>query len=1299
MSSKAASFALRVLRTGLDVSANLASNLGAGAIERGDGYAAAIYIAAAAVATAARSTAEHYIPDGADDLARGELVGLVKKYGSLRAALTAIAEEQEKPVGLSRDGCRDLLAFLANDKVETEAHARLEELLLHIGKWMEQHGIRVEEQLLDLRDIILTGMRSVNEQFETARAQSSAQHEELKSLSMRPAQPESSIDTEIELAVRMVKSRQYEAAIQVLDGLRSRETLTKSQRFLVCKWLGKAHGSGRLDSETCSKYYLEAKELQPDDIDALSLEAIAVLNQGHRQRGNELAKALLQRSPRSVRGLVAWIRGEPDATPLSEIEAQIPSDLRANAQIAAAIGIRAAEHGDLKAAEVHSEKAYQADPSDPLYAAQLGQVILGVERNRVQFAADGRTPYLPDRTRIEMAESLLRSALAAFSPKADADHVAHLRAERVTALRLLRHDQEARLELDAAAKAAPSNAYLLTLKALDRQNQKDIDGAIDILKGVQPSTSPPYAVFLLIQLLHERNKGDDHTRGMQYLQPLLRELPSLGPQLSVAVVELATVLAMEHDGIEAALAFLEEDDTQSVHKAALRACASLAYELAGRQDDALRAALEAASAVDDRCETAFVETLAGRLRTLGKPTEACLLLGGRIDPKHLTSITRLYAEVAHQSGLDRQLLSLCEQLRANGIYDARCVELEMRTLARYSAIERAKAVHDEYIARQTSERNQQLARVDFGILAVNAGRPELAETDPALFPHANEVTPELGEAVAHLLSFGAEPFVAVEYAYAVNRRFPGDKASHRAVIRSFLFGVNRKPIIPKPSTIQVDTAVRFTNNGRDDHWVTIENQSPDPSREELSVDHALAVALLGHKPGDTVILRPGAFNEEHIVIREIIHKTVRRLHISMQSWDRMFHGDPFISMASLATKSDGTPDFGVIFRSVDQHAGWLQRLEDWFARDRLPALLFAQVTGRASLDAFQHFCQSTRLRIRTCLGTLEERAAAVERMEKAKGLVFTPSALCLLFITGAFRSLPRLPFPVYVTAGCLADIRRVYLDTMARSDEGGVVAKVQGQYRWIETSPEGLDAYRKSLDEFIGWLSSNVTTVDGLAVADIDPGKRPDEGGATCWWVEAVAYARQEGLLLWEEELAMGELARTEFGVDRVWGQVAIDHARHKLGLTEELWHDYTCQLIAREVSFTTVTPKTIVFAGNKNGWDSRAYPLYSILLYLVKSEAREHDKIRLWAVLLHYVWCNCKDVEADAVTRELMELIATYRNRGVVRAILNSAFMGIPMDTARSAKLWASIRRWMLDDDLRRGWPYPLNPWPPIIW
>jgi len=155
-------FILRFLRIGCEVSAGVFSNLGASAVDRGSPGVAGMFIAAAAVLTAAKSTTEYYLSDEDQQQAEAALTPLVRRHGTLRAAIEAVAAGRERSGILSQARAAEMLSLLTQDSGQDALEAGQEELLLHIGRWMEQwclkHGEAFDARLVVAGLLVLGGV-------------------------------------------------------------------------------------------------------------------------------------------------------------------------------------------------------------------------------------------------------------------------------------------------------------------------------------------------------------------------------------------------------------------------------------------------------------------------------------------------------------------------------------------------------------------------------------------------------------------------------------------------------------------------------------------------------------------------------------------------------------------------------------------------------------------------------------------------------------------------------------------------------------------------------------------------------------------------------------------------------------------------------------------------------------------------------------------------------------------------------------------------------------------------------------
>ena len=1286
-------FIKRFLRLTFDTSASVFTNLGASAIDRQQYKMAVIYVGLAGILTAAKSTAEYYLTPAEQKQAQDALLPLVEKYKGLRPALEALARNEEKHPTLSAAHARELLAIADERDDGQPSIGRVEELIVYVAKWLQDWQAKDDETwqefskkhfelATDIRTALSGLSRQMKEGFETQSSQWGNMMAMIKA-EMAMMQNSTSIDREIGRAVTYVKHRKFESAIDLLEELRAKDGVSPAQRFVILKNLGHAYANGRSDYAKSASLYLDAHALQPDTEDGLALEAIALLNLGKRDEAFVRAKALLDRFPRSTYGLSAFVRSASDDTPLDDLEARVPEDLRKDVDVAAALAFRSSLSDSTKA-EVYARAAVAAKPDNPLNIAFLGEVLLESERQRLAIGL-GKTAVVKDRSRIEEAERLLTQAIDSWD-STDRFHLVHLRLCRGLAYTLLGRQKEADQEYLAAHMQGPENVEATMQVALTQIRQRNRDAAIENVRKAAEADFQSRAPVLLAQLLSERNQEGDRVEAVDLLSRFLPIAAEAESWLRATALELLVDLLCSSGEAQRALETIRGQPAGFVRPEVAAALEATAYRNLQDHEREKDAALRAASLLSADTPSEQAPAVAQALERAGLYAQALDVWKSIVKPDHIGPATYGLLRSASRASDDSTIIHFCAELRASGHYSAAVLDVELHALFKYNAVDRARNAVADFVSASIPEADKQTARLMLSVLGIALGETDLIESDPTRLPSVADVTALQGEAVAHVLSWGDNPRLAVDYAYALLRRFPSEKPAFRAMIRSFLFESGKEPFVPSPDVVGPDCAVCYQEEGELEQWRIIEDDHPDLSRHELPRHHELAQEMWGKKVGDTIYLRRGGLQERTAVIRTIVHKTVRRMQECMHDWEHLFPDDTFIVRISLKKNAQGDLDFTPVFKSVDQRQERIASLEHLILTQRLPLIAFAEALDSNVIDAFIHISQYKRWPIHTCFGNVEERESAVSLLRNAKSLVLAPSALATLYITGAYRQLGKPRFQLLASRGSLGELRRMLREAQMQADRGGVLSKLREQYVFIETDPEQLARRRSELTEFLRWVESTTTILDGLDVLEVPADVREqfdDFLGRP--FLETVAIAKAKDALLWEDENVPALWAVQQGGVSRVWTQVVIGVMCEPDGVNSEMWHDITCLLLQLRVSFTSIGFPTISFAARKAEWHAWRQPLTAIIDYLVKRDLSFEDRVRCWAVLLLVAWHEAPIDRAVEISRESIERIGLVPGGWfLIRAMGNFAGYLIP-DAEKAARLWMIIQDY-LDKNAANG-------------
>ncbi len=220
---------------------------------------------------------------------------------------------------------------------------------------------------------------------------------------------------------------------------------------------------------------------------------------------------------------------------------------------------------------------------------------------------------------------------------------------------------------------------------------------------------------------------------------------------------------------------------------------------------------------------------------------------------------------------------------------------------------------------------------------------------------------------------------ALAYAYTLFRRHPSEEIAHQSIISVAMLSHDLDRTAP--DTVAPGVAVQIADEQDDStYWRILEDESdprPDIHRNELPTDDALAVALIGAKPGDTVAFNTSAGQTRSLHIRALADKKHYRASECLRQFEQHFPASGFIRSIKVIDESTGKADFSdmiEIMKAHEQHAdSVLQVYQDHFA---CPAYFAADRAGD-SLPGFLERCMTKRLRVRCCLGSDEERKRAL----------------------------------------------------------------------------------------------------------------------------------------------------------------------------------------------------------------------------------------------------------------------------------------------------------------------------------
>ncbi len=657
---------------------------------------------------------------------------------------------------------------------------------------------------------------------------------------------ESAFDSQLDEAKGDLEKYHYDLAEDKCDRLRrhSWHLLNPRQRFRTLSILAVASLCQGKVTEA-APLFIDAKELQPDDDRALANEAKAYHLLRENGRAFELATHARERFPNSAFALTVWLHTAPTSYRLQELEAAVPPHLAQDPEVMAGLAQRALMARDNLKAEVFARRAtaIKADWSYPW--ALLGESIF---RSALPDTAEDyrRFASLADMGRLREADEACTTAIELSKTEKQVGTQAGVLLIRAEIRKGLGDESAGDEDVVAAWSLQPDDLTVLREYARMKLQRGEKQDAIEKLRSALEREDRDDLRMLLALALSSTGKEGDRGEAAQIYESLVtgQNLQPTGYRTHAILAALDSLSKSQRwDEGRAFLARLPAGSVSATAVAALQAKWELA---AGNRERASEFASDAIAAITDSTIPDDLRLAAVVLADLGRHQDALPLWQRLASPRYLGYDTSRLIDCALRLGQHDVFLTLCEQLRSNGVYDKQLVEVEAGVREHYD-IEGAIKLLQDYLSCFPEDRS---ARLHLSTIGVQLGRPGLVTSDPASMPAPEDVPPENWKVIVLVMKSGGHLLEALRFAYLVLRRNFREAEAQRAYLAAML-PTGPRPEIPSVDVTGPGTAVAFREEGAtQEEWRVIEEDfEPDPGLQEISPNHFYCDAVEGQEGG------------------------------------------------------------------------------------------------------------------------------------------------------------------------------------------------------------------------------------------------------------------------------------------------------------------------------------------------------------------------------------------------------------------------------------------------------------------
>ena len=475
---------------------------------------------------------------------------------------------------------------------------------------------------------------------------------------------------------------------------RQSENMTSQQKSNCRRLLGCAFD--RQDKmEDAGRCFLEAKELAPAWEKAQVCESLAHFCFGNVSKAHAIAEGVLKEFSQNTLAWSVWIRTAPEDVSFDALQSEVPSHLRNDADVAMALGARAAGEGDFETAEKLVAAAHEQLPESPRVAERLADVMF--QRARVnEHLSLKRQPSDSERALLHKAQELYTRSLRKWHEEGSVPAITRIRLRRAWTYAALSESQKAVADAREAYEMAPDDPEVAYSYAAFI-GETDLDKGIQALEKVVGKDQKPGVEHLLAQMLLCRNEGTDREDALCLLKSRINDLDTIPENSRLDYVSVLMQLERELHGAQSALGILGEVPSEVIcdRSRTILSCETLWH--AGQKEEAIKMSEGLFPGCDETTSLDEKRRVASLMQVMGLHQEALSLWKDVVSAEYIGPDTYSLMNCAHRCQDARCVITFSERLRLNGLWDKQVFELEIHLRQKYNDWRGCKKALQEYI--------------------------------------------------------------------------------------------------------------------------------------------------------------------------------------------------------------------------------------------------------------------------------------------------------------------------------------------------------------------------------------------------------------------------------------------------------------------------------------------------------------------------------------------------------------------------------------------------------------------------
>jgi hypothetical protein len=335
--------------------------------------------------------------------------------------------------------------------------------------------------------------------------------------------------------------------------------------------------------------------------------------------------------------------------------------------------------------------------------------------------------------------------------------------------------------------------------------------------------------------------------------------------------------------------------------------------------------------------------------------------------------------------------------------------------------------------------------------------------------------------------------------------------------------------------------------------------------------------------------------------------------------------------------------------------------------------------GRTEFEQTIRIAVDDSVQVKCCLGNSEERVSSASALRNASAIVLDLTAISALAILESLDVLDHFSTELLVSEYTLAEMQ-LAADAQPRQGETSL-GRDGHRYVLTELGPEAVGSRHRLFESAIEAVKRYCTIAPCPELALISPEKRQflvkavGEPGA-----QSLILASTPGRILWTDDYAVAVLAMHEFGVRRVWTQVALQDRAEAMAIKPDVFIEATAKLLGWRYYFTSASVPALGRAGSLASWNPDMWPLKGAMEVFSDRAIATRDVLQIaLSFMLHF---SVEAVLSQTRSNLTIRILENLANRGEglapISALLRALPLAFGLNVIRAVELAQVVRGWI---------------------